>query len=523
MFNRMKNYIYLLGISTILFAACVEDEGNNDLHPINEITISGISDQYYVVSNAETLSITPVVTGTQSGSENSNFEYEWFLCNQGVTDANHEHETISREAVLEFPVNVDPSNYRLYLAVTDKSTGIRWEKSCLLYVLSPFVKGFYLFGNKQDGTVGLDFVGMIEGRDTTIVNDVMRNTLNLKGAQDIFFTGYYNDENSALWAITESGSYKVEYSSTQSSFGIDEDLQPDDFIFPTLDVKRPLKCINIWPHAYGSTNLSLARTARVFCTEHEIFNGSFYGQPEAYGNPINRYSASSSELFEPFPFAFYRYSSYVSYLAFYDVDHHRFVRLNSSLSFATNSAEISETDGTPFYFDQTKYQPLRHLVYGENGVGNNGRSYALMKGEDNQYYVYSFNVQTTVPTKVFSRNIDLSVATDFDKASHYTFYSMQTILLYSVGSKLYGYDYTRNEVKLLEDFGSEITYLAMDGISDDDPNEFFVATYSPSEKGVVRKLALDDNQNEIIMTVLPQEVWKTELRVVKVEYRNSTR
>lgn len=49
---------------------------------------------------------------------------------------------------------------------------------------------------------------------------------------------------------------------------------------------------------------------------------------------------------------------------------------------------------------------------------------------------------------------------------------------------------------------------------------FIVATYSASEKGVVRKYTLADDANAIILTPHEKEVWKTNLKVKKVEYRN---
>ena len=98
---------------------------------------------------------------------------------------------------------------------------------------------------------------------------------------------------------------------------------------------------------------------------------------------------------------------------------------------------------------------------------------------------------------------------------------MQTVILYSVGTQLWAYDYIRQEARMIQDFGSEITYLAMDYHSNNTPTDFIVATYNPSEKGIVRKFTIKDDQNKIEVTPHEKEVWHTDLKVVKVEYRNS--
>ena len=54
-----------------------------------------------------------------------------------------------------------------------------------------------------------------------------------------------------------------------------------------------------------------------------------------------------------------------------------------------------------------------------------------------------------------------SLATDFSKASHYAFSSERTLVFYSVGSRLYAYDYNpgHERVQDLGDWGGEITML----------------------------------------------------------------
>ena len=123
-----------------------------------------------------------------------------------------------------------------------------------------------------------------------------------------------------------------------------------------------------------------------------------------------------------------------------------------------------------------------------------------------------------------SKNIDLSVATDFTKASHYAFYSNQYVILYSVGKDLWAYNYNSNKALKLKTFDGEITYMAFDVHSDDNPDDIIVATWSDAEKGIVYKYEMEDSPNELKINekeyATKNYPWKTNLKVVKVEYRN---
>lgn len=514
---------------SLSLSSCVEDEGCNTIAPINEVEITGIEEQYYVLGS-ETLHIPVTLTGKLSGSNTDQFNYEWLLCNQAISESEHKHELISTQKDLEYPVDLAPGSYRLIFQAVDKETAMKWEEQSQVTVLSQFVRGLYLFGDKSDGTCGLDFISMVEGNDTLVVHDILHNTVGMRGAKNLIFTGtYYNDHVRNLWAVTESGSCALEYSATQKDFNVLEDVTVEKLCFPTIPVTKPMKLVDIGPHAFGSGNVNMSRSWRILMTENEIFfSGTLLSPPEAYGNPYNRMSSGTSELFKPAPYMFYQGSGYISTAAFYDQTNHRFVRLNSAYYGATNCATYTDS-GSPFWIDQTQYDPVRDLVYGENGYGNSGYSYALMKDGDGQYYVYEFRISSYSAagfTKRRASNVDLAVATNFDKASHYAFFSLQPILLYSVGTQLWGYDYVRNASVMLQDFGSEITCLAMEYASNNKPTDVIVATYSEAEKGIVRKYSLADDPNDIKLTEHEYQTasypWKSDLKIVKVEYRNCT-
>lgn len=516
----------MLGL--LLLSSCVEDEGCNTMKEVNEATIEGIEESYYKVADVESLEIPVKVTGSLSGNDPSGFDYQWFICSKEIGGNNHTHTVISNERDLTYPLNgIKPGSYTIYFRATDKATKVVYEKSCYLNIISPYVRGFYLYGDKEDGTVGIDFVSMLDERDTTVIADMFDNTKGIKHAKNLVFTGCgsYKPELEYLYAVTDDNSYSLTHSSTESKIGFNE-TDFNEMAWPTIGtVKKPFKVIDILPHAYGPSNTMRSRTSRWMMTDKAMFFGSLYSA-EAYGNPANCYVQGGEDLVEMSPYGFYpNNSAYTSTVYLFDRTNHKFVKLSSTYSSNTNLASISESSQGAFWLDQTKYTPVRDLVYGENGKGNNGSSYALMSDADGKYYVYIFRAASAYSfVKTAAKNIDLGVATDFAKASHYAFYSNQYIVLYSVGNDLWAYNYNSNKALKVKTFDGEITYLAFDVHSDGNADDIIVATWSPTAKGTVYKYEVEDSPNDLKINeknyATKSYPWKTNLKVVKVEYRN---
>lgn len=533
---KKLSIIYLLG--ALALTSCVEDEGNNIIvdenelkSQLNEANIEGIDDSYYKVADVENLDIPVKVTGTLSGDDLSGFDFEWYICSKDIGNTKHTHTVISHDRDLSYSLNgVTPGSYTIYFRATDKATKLIYEKSCYLNVISPYVRGFYLYGDKEDGTVGIDFVSMLDERDTTVIADMFDNTKGIKHAKDLVFTGCTGmGEAKAnleyLYAVTDDNSYSLTHTSTESKIGFSA-ADINELAWPTIStVKKPFKVLDILPHAYGPGNMMRSRTARYVMTDQAMFFGSLY-QAESYGNPANCYVQGDEKLVQMSPYGFYpNNSSYTSAVYLFDRTNHKFVKLSSTYSSNTNLASVTETSQGAFWLDQSKYTPVRDLVYGENGKGNNGASYALMKDTDGKYYVYIFRAVSSYSfVKMAAKNINLDVATDFAKASHYAFYSNQYIVLYSVGNDLWAYNYNSNKAQKVKSFDGEITYLAFDVHSDGNADDIIVATWSPSAKGTVYKYEVEDSPNDLKINeknyATKSYPWKTGLKVVKVEYRN---
>lgn len=513
-------YYLLSFIACFCLFSCVEDEGSYVEIPVNEISISGLDDSYAVIVGKTVLDIQPEIEGTIAGSDDSNYEYKWYVCKSDITGDNHVHTFLADTKNLNQTIDgLAPGEYTLYFTLFDKSTDIEWQSAAGLSIETELMKGFYILGDKEDGSVGIDFLSI--STDTVVVKDIFTNSMGLQGAEDLIFSGnYYNKALQTLQLVTKSGSHRISsFIQEGSVFDVDPTQKDEYYYFPTMNVQRPMKVVDMFPRQ-GTAGTSWCRSYRGILTEDAMFLNSVTGG-ESYGNPINRYSRYSESLFRPYKTAFYNFYSYFG-TVLYDLDSEAFVCTNSYALSATNFRNMTDnsTDIFPWHHDN------RTIIYGENDA-KSGKSYAVMKDKSDatKFYIYVFKIPnfSMNVSKLAAAEINTSSVTDFGNASHYTFYGNQSVVLYSVGSQLWGYNYATGAApQMLNDFGSEITYLRMEPISSSSAIDFVVATYDSTNKGKIYKYRMNDNPNTIEITPINNCEWSTELKVVKLEYRYSS-
>ena len=519
----MKQYILPVMTSIFLLSACVEDKGSYKNLPVNEVTVDKLEEDYSVIANVTELDIKPEIKGTIEGS--GNYDYTWYACRTALVDDGtaHNHTVLGREKDLKTVVDLAPGNYILYLSIVDKDTSLEWLFSTKLTVQTTLSIGFYVMGDKEDGTVAMDFLSMPTGGDSLIIKDIFVNEDALKGAEDLLFSGNsYKSAAQDLWAVTESGSFRVtNFVSQSSEFTVNKYFNENDIFFTMLEVKRPIKVLDMFPHQI-SGGKSLVYSSKGYISEDAIFVSSII-LGEGFGNPINRYGLNSTKLFKPYKRAFYQGgASYLRAIVYYDMDNECFVTTDGySWEAATACMKLKDNPGDDFPWNQTN----RSLVYGENA--SNGYSYALMKDKETagKYYIYVFNVYSlSVTQKIGFYEVDAAKVTDFDKASAYAFFGEQPIVVYAVGNKLWGYNYSNdaNKPVLLKDFGAEITYMAFDFVSKDSDLDILICTYDAANKGTIYKYEMKNDPNVVEMELKENCEWKTDLKVKKMEYRNSS-
>ena len=522
----MKNYIYpcLLAAAASL-ASCVDDKGSYTLSPINEVEITLSNEDGYVAYLAgDPVHISADVTGTMAETnEPSRYAYHWYV--KIITNlSSTASETIDLSEEREFDYVADgsllPGSYTLYLEVTDLETGLKTIQQSSLAVLSQMTTGYLVLGENTDGTVKMDMITTME-EDTILLEDVFTDP-NIREPESLVFIGQTRyGEYQNLWLTAADQSYSL---TNGSYFELLEDNTLDSKMLTTFDVKRPMRVIDMFPR-YDASYGCRGDSKRGYITDDAIYVTSMMSNDQIFGNPINRYSNTSTELFTPYRLAFVVNGAYMSSLflnaIFYDMDSQAFVGPNSnSPTSATYCRKLQASASAAFEWDQSKYPDNRRLVFGQNG--NAGYSYVVLTDDQNKWYAYSFKPSsTTSPSQWFSTEIDQSVATDFAQASHYAFSDDETEMVYAVGSKLYGYDLERNIGRLLKDYGSEIILLDRDAESTTARNKFYIAVSAGDGKSTLSWFTIPSDPNDIPFEEDEDMVWEINSTVKGIQWKSA--
>lgn len=516
----MKKYISLFLLATAsIFTSCVDDEGSYDLSPINEmeVTVSN-EDGYMAYIMGDPVLISADVKGTMAEENDpERYAYRWYV--KIITDMTSQAYQIldlSTEREFYYTAGNDliPGSYTLYVEVEDKETGLKALQQTTLSIASQTTTGFLVMGETSDGSVKMDMIATM-ATDTVLMEDVFVDP-NIKSPEMLLFTGALSSDQN-LWLTTDAQSYSL----TNGSYFILLDNNIEDKMLTNLDVKRPMRVLDMYPHQ-DATYGGRSGTNRGFITEDAVFQvNTMAGGGMMFGNPINRYDVLSTELFKPYPLAFIQ-SGYMSslscYVVLYDMDSQAFVTPNSSSSTPTICNKLQ--GGTIFNWDQTTYPDNRRLVFAQNG--NAQYTYTLMTDDQGKWYVYAFRASSlTSPLQWLNVEIDQNVATDFANASYYAFSDDETEMVYSVGSKLYAYDLDRNIGKLLKDYGEEIICLSRDVESTTNRSDFYIATSSGDGTSTLSWFTIQPNPDDIPFEEDEDMVWEINSTIKAVQWKNA--
>ena len=105
----MKKIDYRTSIACVallatLHTSCVKDEGSYEMDPINEVTIGGLESSYSKIAYSETLDITPDLSGSIAGKDESHYTYKWLLKLNNVANTEEPATVIGTERNLHYTV-----------------------------------------------------------------------------------------------------------------------------------------------------------------------------------------------------------------------------------------------------------------------------------------------------------------------------------------------------------------------------------------------------------------------------------
>lgn len=496
-------------------SSCYRDKGNYDYHEINEIAISGLKTSYSGRTGIDVLRIEPTVKMTDADAEANRFNYFWIVL-KGTTVI----DTIGRDAILDYPVALPPDSYTLFLRVLDKKTSVVWKANTALTVATPYSKGIMLSGVDANGNAEAEMLSMVT--DTILMPGLLSQSglPVLKGPVSMIHTGG-SATYMKLWMLTKSGSYYIDRQTMKgtaaNSFGkqvyLTDNLNKDNLIPIGIAPQIRDRAGNV-----GSTAVRamMCSDGNIFASYLSLNGGDFYS------NPINRDKENLGTLLKAAPYMLYPIGAMNS-MVWYDTDNQRFMNYSS---FILNTSSVTMTDNSADLFPWNQGATGRKLVYAENTRNTddgsvNGNSFAIMKNNSNNHFIYKFYANGTTPAKRNFYTIS-AIATDFDKADFYAFSSRRSVVFYSVGNKLYAYDYNIGKEKLYQfpEIGSdEITMLKFDTQIDHTVNSLYIATYNAETKGTLRRFIVGSNPDVVDLTPVADANWNKLIKIKDMNWR----
>lgn len=183
-----------------LLTACSRDLGNYDYSELYEPVISAIEDTDIMMHSL--LVLEPDLGGKEF--PDSEYAFEW-----KAVDRNNASEVVvlGNSRRLECNVSLSPGSYSLYFTVTEKVTGIFWQKSVILTVNSSTSEGWMVLCD-DDGRARLDIVSDVTGN---VVRDVLADNgmPQLHGPRRIQWLSDKTDASSPYYLLTDDGATRL--------------------------------------------------------------------------------------------------------------------------------------------------------------------------------------------------------------------------------------------------------------------------------------------------------------------------
>lgn len=535
----MKKIVLLFAISFVVlfsFNSCYRDTTNYDYVDINEITIDtiGFTDTVYQATSFSTvIEINPIIHATQI-ADPDNYKYDWNVTTtyNSVTTT----KQISTERNLSLLVELGVGQHTLTFRVTDKTTGLREYINTLISVQTGVGRGCLVLCEDAEGYAQLDMVAM-RGEDTVVVKNMLKDNgvPRLKGPKYIYWMG-----RSQYWMqhVVQISTGEGTYLLDRNTYGLATLPKYEDVFFydPSVTDKYVLQdCISYM----GSYR-------------HVIMDGNYFSTLSStdkfmLGAPANRY-AGVYDLFNVGDKIAYntRYSSQMPVL--YNKDAKRFVVASGGSSNPSGYCEdATEYGGAQFKFNTKVDFPPNGLDYVTTmNTGNtkpsasHSASYTVLKDPATQkYYLYAYSCLNSSPTKI--GRYEVTNATDIQNATLFAHSNIGSVLFYTVGAKLYGFNYITMNSKLVKDYNAiyqgsnnTITVLFYEIINPNTPaaisanaltDTFYIGMFDSSKPhdacGRVIKYENIDDPNIIQIEEVPNCNWEGLSKPVSLLYKTS--
>lgn len=428
--------LFLIGI---FITSCYKDKGNYTYTEANEITIEGIPDVITVLTNVDTLRLSPKITSKFDGEIlDGNPNYSFVYAEDGtIKDGQMNFKALdsSYRKDLDYFVKLDPKNYEMRFVVTDKRTGVQTIKKFQLRASTPVSEGWMILSNEgSEKRVRMDMVSIISEERIVVAYDIlpMLRMPETTDAKKIWLL--YPSPNQRLGILAGGKSYTLEAYNLNS--GPSYDMQ---YLYGDRSYEPNPKAIT----SNGSWVATVDQHNNAFAVSFAVA-GPMFGFPvnNLSGNRMTEFEVSDQVAGDP------RLSGQSNSILFYDITNKRFMSWSSGHS--TFMRPITNPESSLF-----DYNTGKNMVYMEASRYGNGTAYSILES-GGKYFLYGIQFVAANPVGRFEQSYyaELNIP-DFEKASCFAFHSTLPYMFYSIENRIYQFDIVTKQVKLMQTLASE--------------------------------------------------------------------
>lgn len=488
----MFKKIYQLFVITILVItslfSCKKDLGNYNYNEINEVVkFEGITDNV-TATFGKRLQINPELSFSQdAGTDASKYTYEWtYISPNGLGGS--VIKTLATTRNLDVVLPLVAGTYEFYYGVTDKASGVKYRKKFFLKVVNEINEGWFLMCD-VNGTARLDMLSKKTTGEFELIKDLLGTTsseLTLKGKPVMTYS-----YNTGLLVGPDKISYGVYFGTDQST----EKVEPNTFKWtPTMGLRNEM--YGDIPAGFYADEIRSAGGNAAYMVGKD--NAYYYYRPLNifFTAPIS-YIAAEQKAVKVAPFIASQPTN-ADHAIFYDKVNRRFIK---HVGQAPTSTVIQDPT---IDLKKFSFSTGMDMVYMKWVRFNGGEVFSILK-DPNTAKLYLARFRSSDNLQSY---FDEIAATDFAKAECYAISPDLGYIFYSVAGKVYEYDMSAKQTKLMLDLGAKkVTLLKfyefVSTTKYPDLNKLMVASYDPAkpegENGTLSRYTVPPIMGDLVL------------------------
>lgn len=480
-----KALVGLLALSSCMFTACVEDEGNYNYSELDEITIEGIPQPIEVLSKVDNIKLSPkfFANGKAITPGDPNYTVRYRFGHAGMGSMGFDYENNKSIVWKEFTPKDDFSidefadfstgAYLIWITVTDNRNGAVTSKQYQVSVGSTTYQGWLVLCNEgDDNRARLDMISQINTTRIETIHDICAGLPELHNATCINAFPQGSTPGDQVHLFTKDESYEIDSESLE--YGGNGLFVTNHFAFAPLGniIKEDM---------FSPTTYSWLQKYKVCFDDQEnayVFVDGSGGA--AYSTAVNTSEEGKDVEFKVAPYVGFNWTrpwvaSYGGNMLFYDKTNKRFVIFEGSSNFGPDERmQLNPIpDPTGDAINLFSYTTGKDLLFMQSTRRSGGLVCSVLEDAEGNRSIYGINMGGSTPVQELF--IDNVAATDFNKATQFAFDPRFPYLYYAVDNKVYCYNLatkTCSEMQTGLAAGDKITKLKFNLFRAVDYNEF---------------------------------------------------